>query len=143
MYSISAAVIGALKAINQLKLKKHVIFAVAVAENAINEKSYKPHAIIKSKKGNVQVGNTDAEGRLALADTLSYVQSTYKPNIIIDLATLTGACVVGLGEYTAGLFSNDDKLAKIIINSGNAINQQCWRLPILKEHIDDIKNNIC
>jgi leucyl aminopeptidase len=82
------------------------------AENAIDSKSYKPGDIITSRKGlTVEIGNTDAEGRLVLADTFTYVQDKFKPKVLIDLATLTGACMVALGQDTAGLFSNDETLS--------------------------------
>jgi leucyl aminopeptidase len=95
-----------------MDLKVNVVFAMGFAENAIDSKCYKPGDIIKSMKGlTVEIGNTDAEGRLVLADTLTYVQKTYKPKQLVDLATLTGAIMVALGNETAGLFSNDDTLS--------------------------------
>jgi len=109
----ACAVIGALHASLSLKPKKNIVFAVGLAENAIDATSYKPGDIIKSMKGlTVEIGNTDAEGRLVLADTFTYVQKEFKPKKLIDLATLTGACMVALGNDTAGLFSNDDDFAK-------------------------------
>lgn len=113
------------------------------AENAIDSKSYKPKDIIKSLKGlTVEVGNTDAEGRLVLADTLTYVQREFKPKKVIDLATLTGAIVVALGEHTAGLFSNDDDFAKEILDDGNDIFEPYWRMPITEEARDGIKGAV-
>jgi leucyl aminopeptidase len=109
----ACAVIGTLHASLRLKPKKNIVFAVGLAENAIDATSYKPGDIIKSMKGlTVEIGNTDAEGRLVLADTFTYVQKEFKPKKLIDLATLTGACMVALGNDTAGLFSNDDEFAK-------------------------------
>jgi hypothetical protein len=93
-------------------IKKNVVFAMGFAENAIDAKSYKPMDIIKSMKGlTVEIGNTDAEGRLVLADTFTYVQKEYKPKKLVNLATLTGAIMVALGNETAGLFSNDENFA--------------------------------
>jgi len=112
----SCAVIGALHGVLASKPKKNIIFAMAFAENAIDSKAYKPGDIITSRKGlTVEIGNTDAEGRLVLCDTLTYVQDNFKPNTIIDLATLTGAVMVALGNETAGLFANDDTLSKDVI----------------------------
>lgn len=109
----SAAVIGALRGTLDYGFKKNIIFAVGLAENAIGSKAFKPGDIIKSMKGlSVEIGNTDAEGRLVLADTFTYVQKEFKPKQIVDLATLTGACMIALGKDTAGLFSNDDKLTE-------------------------------
>lgn len=103
----ACAVIGALHGVLELKPKKNVIFAVGLAENAIDAKSYKPGDILKSMKGlTVEIGNTDAEGRLVLADTFTYVQQEFKPKTLINLATLTGAVKVALGGQTAGVFGN-------------------------------------
>ena len=108
----ACAVIGALQGAIELGLKKNVIFAMGFAENSVDSKSYKPGDILTSMKGlTVEIGNTDAEGRLVLADTFTYVQQHFKPKKLIDLATLTGAIMVALGNETAGLFSNDDKFA--------------------------------
>src|SRR3989338_8209188 len=95
----AAAVIGTLKNAIALNLKKNIIFAVAIAENAIGSRSFKPGDVIKGYSGKtVEIGNTDAEGRLVLADALSYVIQNYKPSHLIDIATWTGACVVALGH---------------------------------------------
>lgn len=113
----------------------NLICTLALAENAISHASYKPLDIIKSLKGiTVEIGNTDAEGRLCLADAFTYTQQMEKPDTIIDLATLTGACVVALGEQTAGVFGNDKALIKGIIDSGDYYQESYWQLPILKEH---------
>eukprot|EP00042_Codosiga_hollandica_P057325 m.846185 g.846185 ORF g.846185 m.846185 type:complete len:515 (-) comp59556_c0_seq9:90-1634(-) len=133
--------LAAADAVARAGLRKNVVFVLALAENCIGSRAYKPHAIIKSHKGlTVEIGNTDAEGRLALADALSFTQAKYKPHTVIDLATLTGACVVGLGEYAAGLFSNDDALAKALAEAGDAVHERLWRLPILPEHEEELKN---
>ena len=116
------------------------MFVLAFAENAIGKDVYKPGDIIKSLKGlTVEIGNTDAEGRLVLADALTYTCSEYKPKKVIDIATLTGAVMVALGKQTAGLFSNDDDLAKALLASSDAVNEPIWRLPIVDEHRESIK----
>ena len=108
----ACAVMGALKGTLDLDLNKNVVFVMALAENAIGREVYKPGDIIKSLKGlTVEVGNTDAEGRLVLADAITYTCREFQPKSLIDIATLTGSVMVALGEETAGLFSNDDTLA--------------------------------
>jgi len=138
----AAAVLGAASVVKQLDVQKRILFVVAAAENAINEKAYKPGCILKSFSGKtVEVGNTDAEGRLVLADALSFVQDRYKPKQIIDLATLTGACVVALGEYGAGLFGNSERLSSHIRTAGSAVEERCWPMPIFPEHLAELKSS--
>jgi len=120
-----------------------LVFALSVAENSISEKAYKPGAILKSYSGKtVEVGNTDAEGRLVLADALSYTQEIYKPKTVIDVATLTGACVVGLGEYAAGLFSNKSELQKELCDAGSEVLERCWPMPIYPEHTEELDSTV-
>lgn len=109
----TCAVAGALHGCLTLRPKKNIIFSFALAENAIGKDAYKPSDIIKSMKGlTVEIGNTDAEGRLVLADTMTYVQKEFKPKKLIDVATLTGACMIALGNDTAGMFSNSDEMVE-------------------------------
>jgi leucyl aminopeptidase len=104
---------------------------VGLVENMPSSKAYKPGDIIKSYKGiNVEVLNTDAEGRLVLADIITYGCEVYNPKIIIDFATLTGAIVVALGQHYAGLYSNDDKIAEKLYESGMNTNEKVWRMPL-------------
>lgn len=108
----ACSVLGALHGTLELGIKMNVVFAMGLAENAIDAKCYKPMDIITSMKGyTVEIDNTDAEGRLILADTFTFVQREFKPKRLIDLATLTGAVRIALGLETAGLFSNDDDFA--------------------------------
>ena len=139
----ACAVLGALKGTFELGLKKNVVFAMGFAENAIDNKSYKPMDIIKSMKGlTVEIGNTDAEGRLVLADTFTYVQKEFKPKKLVDLATLTGAILVALGNETAGLFSNDDDFAKEVKTLGSEVFEESWHMPITNEAKDKIKGAV-
>ena len=139
----AAAVIGALKATLELKVRKNVIFAFGAAENAIDANSYKPGDVfVGYAKKSVEIGNTDAEGRLVLADVISYVIDRYKPARLVDLATLTGACVVGLGNDYAGLMSNNDELADQILASAEVTDDRVWRLPMYPELKDMIKSKI-
>lgn len=108
----ACAVLGALHLTLQLKPAKNIVFVCAIAENAIGARVYKPGDIIVSLKGlTVEVGNTDAEGRLVLADAITYTCREYNPKKLIDIASLTGSIMVALGEKTAGLFSNNDEFA--------------------------------
>jgi len=136
----ASAVLGAMLAIGRLGLKRNVVAIAAVAENAIGENAYKPKAIIRSHKGyTVEIGNTDAEGRLVLADALSYGQARNKPHTIIDLATLTGACIIGLGEYAAGMFTNNTALKEGLLAASGARSERLWPMPIFPEHREELK----
>ncbi|MDP8265344.1 MAG: leucyl aminopeptidase [Candidatus Aceula meridiana] len=144
----AGAVIGTLKNTISLKIKKNILFVCGVVENAIGPNAYKPGDVVKSYDGKtVEVANTDAEGRLVLADALSYLVKNYKPARIIDLATLTGACVVALGYDYSGLVSSDDNFAKKVLAAANDTDDRAWQLPSyngLKDHLKsqyaDIKN---
>eukprot|EP01095_Lingulamoeba_sp_RSL-Kostka_P013971 TRINITY_DN5939_c1_g2_i1.p1 TRINITY_DN5939_c1_g2~~TRINITY_DN5939_c1_g2_i1.p1 ORF type:complete len:594 (-),score=197.72 TRINITY_DN5939_c1_g2_i1:187-1968(-) len=136
----SASVLGTMRALSRLKIKKNIIAGVGLVENSIDSVSYKPGAIIKSLKGTtVEIGNTDAEGRLVLADSLTYIQDQYKPHTVINLATLTGACVVALGEYSTGVFSNNSQLQNQLISAGNSSFDRAWPLPIFPEHVKELE----
>lgn len=136
----TCAVAGALHGSLALRPKKNIIFAFALAENAIGKDAYKPGDIIKSMKGlTVDIGNTDAEGRLVLADTMTYVQKEFKPKKLIDVATLTGACMIALGNDTAGMFSNSDEMVESLDKSSKRMFEPIWRLPINDEHRQSIK----
>lgn len=138
----SAAVLSTMRAVAQLKLSVNVIGALALAENAIDSLSFKPHAIIQSFKGSVEISNTDAEGRLVLADTMLYVQHHYKPTHIQTIATLTGAIIIALGHNFAGVFSTDDELANSITTSGYTTAEHFWRLPLMhEEHSENTKTS--
>lgn len=111
-------VLSLLNFVSNMNLNLNIAFVIGLAENSVDSDSYRPSDIIESKNGlTVEVGNTDAEGRLVLADCLTYIQEEFKAKTIIDLATLTGACKVGLGQSIAGLFSNDDNLSAKLLNS--------------------------
>jgi leucyl aminopeptidase len=107
----SCAVLGALKGCIELKVKKNVVFACAFAENAIGADCYKPSDILRAMNGlSVEIGNTDAEGRLVMSDTMTYVQRNFNPKKVIYIATLTGSVIVALGLNTAGVFSTDEEM---------------------------------
>lgn len=127
-----AAIVAALMFyLSNLKTNFSYAGIIGLVENMPSGSAYKPGDIIKSHKGiNVEVINTDAEGRLVLADIISYGCDVYKPKIIIDFATLTGAIMVALGQHFAGLFTNDDEIAKNLLESGINTNEKVWRMPL-------------
>ena len=144
----AAAVTGAMHAIAGRKVKRNVVGVIGLVENMPDGNAQRPGDVVTSMSGQtIEVINTDAEGRLVLADVLTYIQDTYKPQAIIDLATLTGAIIVSLGKEYAGLFANNDQLAQAVSEAGNKVDEKCWRMPMgqayddmLKSHIADMKN---
>lgn len=139
----TAAVIGCLRNAIQLKLACNVYFVCAIAENAVGSRSCKPGDVIVSYCGKtVEIGNTDAEGRLVLADANSYLAKNYKPEVIIDIATLTGAVVIALGYEYTGLMSSDRTLADALLSAAKITDDRAWELPIYPELKDHIKSKI-
>lgn len=139
----AAAVVGTLKNVLTLGVKRNILFTVGLAENAIDAKSYKPGDVIRGYNGmTVEIGNTDAEGRLVLADAISYLVKNYKPAEIIDIATLTGACVIALGYDYTGLVASDDDLARKLIRASNDTDDRAWRMPNYPEIKDYVKSKI-
>jgi len=137
----SAVVIGLMKALAGRKAKVNAIGVVGLVENHIGSNAQRPSDVVKSYSGQtIEVLNTDAEGRLVLADALWYTQEQYKPEVIIDLATLTGAIIVALGDEYAGLFSNNDKLSKQLAEAGDIEDEKLWRLP-LNDRYDKMLNS--
>ncbi|HXY58186.1 MAG TPA: leucyl aminopeptidase [Methylocystis sp.] len=127
----AAAVTGLMRALAARKAKANVIGVLGLVENMPDGKAQRPGDIVKSLSGQtIEIINTDAEGRLVLADALWHVKEKYKPAFIIDLATLTGAILVALGQEYAGLFSNDDELAERLAKAGEATGEKLWRFPM-------------
>ncbi len=145
----AATVLGILQAAAALKIKKNIIGVIAAVENAIGPKAYKPGDVYIGHSGkSVEISNTDAEGRLILADALSYVQKHHEPDRIVDLATLTGGIVVAIGEEAAGLFCNDSKMAEHLKAAAEETGERLWEMPLypeyakmLKSTVADIKNS--
>jgi leucyl aminopeptidase len=136
-----AAVLGALRAVVELKLAINVIVIVAAAENMPSGSAVKPADIVTTMSGQtVEVLNTDAEGRLVLCDAITYSRR-YKPAAVIDVATLTGACVIALGNHVSGLMSNSEVLAQELESAGLRADDRAWRLPIGEEYVDQLKSN--
>ncbi len=136
----SAAVVGLIYALAASKAKVNVVGVVGLAENMPSDRSYRPGDIIGSMAGKtIEVLNTDAEGRLVLCDALTYVQKTYKPKMIVDLATLTGAIMVALGYEYAGAFVNNDKLWSQLEKASKETGEKLWRMPLDESYRNEMK----
>jgi leucyl aminopeptidase len=137
----AASVLGTFRALGELKPKLNVIGLVPSCENMPDGRAVKPGDIVKSMSGQtIEILNTDAEGRLILCDALSYAERL-KPSVVVDIATLTGACVVALGGVRSGMFASDDGLAQELQSAGDAALDLCWRMPLDDEYADGLKTN--
>ena len=137
----AASVVGTLRAVAQLKPKLNVIGVIAACENMPSGRALKPGDVVTSMSGQtIEVLNTDAEGRLILCDALTYVER-FKPAAVVDIATLTGACVVALGAVHSGMFSPDEDLAAELLAAGQAALDTCWRLPLDDDYDEGLKSN--
>jgi len=137
-----AAVIHTIALAAKMKLKKNIIGLIPSVENMASGKSYRPGDVIRSMSGQtIEVLNTDAEGRVILADALTYAQK-YNPEVVIDVATLTGAAMVALGERASAIFTNDDDLAKTMEKVGEKTGDYVWRLPMWEEYENEIKGSL-
>ena len=129
----SAVVVGLMKNLAIRKAKVNAVGVVGLVENMVSGNAQRPGDIVKSYSGKtIEILNTDAEGRLVLADALTFTEKKFKPRFIVDLATLTGAIIVSLGSEYAGLFSNDDKLSDQLIKAGEKVEEKLWRMPLHK-----------
>jgi leucyl aminopeptidase len=138
----AAAVLGAISALAELGAKVEVHGFMAMTENMIGGRAYKPGDVLKTMKGKtVEVTNTDAEGRLVLIDALAYAQ-TVKPDAIIDLATLTGACVVALGPLATGVMGNDMRLVEAICDNGGEVGEKLWPMPLYDEYLEIMSSDV-
>tara|TARA_R110002049_G_scaffold24316_3_gene86369 strand:- start:422 stop:1915 length:1494 start_codon:yes stop_codon:yes gene_type:complete len=137
----AASVFGTLRAVADLGLNINVVGIVAAAENMPSGGATKPGDVVTSMSGTtIEVLNTDAEGRLVLCDALTYA-GRYKPASVVDIATLTGACVVALGSQASGLFTNDDALAEQLLAAGTDTHDRAWRMPLWDEYQSQLKSN--
>ena len=137
----AAGVLGALKAAARMRLPLNLTVIVPAAENMPGGGASKPGDIVASMSGQtIEILNTDAEGRLVLCDALTYAERL-KPEAVIDVATLTGACVIALGNIASGLFANHDKLAGELLDAGNAAQDRAWRMPLWDDYQDLLKSN--
>ncbi len=129
----SAAVVGLMKNLALRKAKVNAVGVVGLVENMVSGNAQRPGDIVKSYSGKtIEILNTDAEGRLVLADAITFTEKKFKPRFMVDLATLTGAIIVSLGSEYAGLFSNNDKLSKELIDAGGKVEEKLWRMPLHK-----------
>jgi leucyl aminopeptidase len=136
-----ASVLGAVKAAAELKLPLNIVGIIPSSENLPDGDANKPGDIITSMSGQtVEVLNTDAEGRLILSDALTYAER-YKPAVVIDIATLTGACVIALGAHASGLLANNDQLAREILGAGKYTHDRAWQLPLWEEYQKQLDSN--
>ena len=137
----AASVLGTLKACVAMKLPANVVGVIPATENLPDGEASKPGDIVTSMSGQtIEVLNTDAEGRLILCDALTY-SDRFKPAVVIDIATLTGACVVALGSHAAGLLSNDDELAEELLDAGKSAGDRAWHMPLWDEYQPQLKSN--
>ncbi len=144
----AAVTVGLMQALAERRARAHVVGLVGLVENMPDARAQRPGDVVKSLKGDmIEVINTDAEGRLVLADVLWYAQDRFKPRAVIDLATLTGAIIIALGHDKAGVFANDDALAADFLTAADAVGEGAWRMPLdpcydtlIKSRIADIKN---
>jgi len=139
----AAAVIGAINSLQELNVKTHIVGVIPTCENLISGSAYKPGDIIRTHSGKtVEIGNTDAEGRLILADALSFAVDKYSPRKVIDIATLTGATIVALGYYVAALIGNDDALVANLKYAGDLSNDRVWPLPFYEDYLDAMDGDV-
>tara|TARA_B100000700_G_scaffold309198_1_gene387874 strand:- start:147 stop:1604 length:1458 start_codon:yes stop_codon:yes gene_type:complete len=137
----SATVVGLMKSLALRKANINAVGVVGLVENMVSGNAQRPGDIVKSYSGKtIEILNTDAEGRLVLADALTFTEKKFQPKFIVDLATLTGAIIVCLGSEYAGLFSNDDELSKKIFNAGEKVEEKVWRMPLHKNY-DKLMNS--
>jgi leucyl aminopeptidase len=139
----AAAVIGAITAAARLQLPIHLVGVIPVAENSVDAHSMRPGDVISSYSGkSIEVIDTDAEGRLILADGLSYIIRNFQPKQLIDLATLTGSCIATLGNAAAGMFTNNHHMADTLAKAGEKVNEKVWRLPLWEDYMADMQSEI-
>jgi len=139
----AAAVIGALRACALLKLPIRVVGVIAAAENMPSGSAYRPGDVVTTmSKKTVEILNTDAEGRVVLADALHYANKQFEPDAIVDLATLTGACVVALGKWASGLFGNHDGLIEAVRAAGESTAERAWPMPLWEEHRKAVRSDV-
>ncbi|MFG6416902.1 leucyl aminopeptidase [Roseateles sp. DC23W] len=137
----AASVIGTLRAVAELRPKLNLVMIVAACENMPSGRAVKPGDVVTSMSGQtIEILNTDAEGRLILCDALTYAER-FKPAVVVDVATLTGACVIALGGVRSGMYASDDELAAALTAAGDAALDPCWRMPLDDEYAEGLKSN--
>ena len=137
----AASVLGVFRCLGELQPRINVVGLIAACENMPDGRAIKPGDVVTSLSGQtIEILNTDAEGRLILCDTLTYAER-YKPTAVVDIATLTGACVIALGGVRSGMYASDDALAQALSAAGEAVQDLCWRMPLDEEYAEGLKTN--
>ncbi|HAF01344.1 MAG TPA: leucyl aminopeptidase, partial [Methylophilaceae bacterium] len=137
----AASVLGTFKAIGEMHLELNVVGIVPTCDNMPSGRALKPGDILTSMSGQtIEVLNTDAEGRLILCDALTYAER-FEPSAVVDIATLTGACVIALGHHPSGLFSNHEGLAKELLDAGEKSHDRAWRMPLWEDYQNQLDSN--
>jgi leucyl aminopeptidase len=137
----AASVLGVFRSLAELKPSINVVGLIPSCENLINGRAVKPGDVVTSMSGQtIEILNTDAEGRLVLCDALTYAEG-FNPRAVIDIATLTGACVVALGAVRSGLFSPDETLVAALLSAGESSSDLCWRMPLDDDYSEGLKSN--
>ena len=137
----AASVLGVFRALGELQPAINVVGLIPACENMPDGRAVKPGDVVTSMSGQtIEVLNTDAEGRLVLCDVLTYA-ARFKPAAVVDIATLTGACVIALGAVRSGLFANNDVLAAALSSAGDAAQDLCWRMPLDEDYAEGLKSN--
>jgi len=139
----AAAVLGTMHTLAKQKAPVNVVGLIPLAENMISDRAYLPGDVVTAGNGKtIEIINTDAEGRMLLADALWYAEQNFKPRAMVDIATLTGAKVGAVGSYYAGLFSKNDALVAQLNQAGETVNEKVWRLPLSDEMLPELKSRI-
>ena len=138
----AAAVIGTMASVAELDLKANVVAIVPTCENMPSGQATRPGDIVTSMSGQtIEILNTDAEGRLILCDALTFAEQRYEPAAVVDIATLTGACVVALGAHASGLLGNHEGLIKELLHAGKAAHDRAWQLPLWEDYQQQLDSN--
>lgn len=138
-----AAVVGALRAAALLHLPLHVVGVVGSAENMPSGTAYRPDDVVTTMSGQtVEISNTDAEGRLLLADTLHFARTEFEPDAMVDVATLTGACSVALGKWASAVLATNERLSEALRRAGEATGERLWPLPLWEEHREHMRGKV-
>ena len=139
----AAAVAASVIAMARIGVRQRVVGVIPLVENMVSGDAFRPGDIVRAANGRtIEIGNTDAEGRLILADALAYTVKTFRPRVMIDMATLTGACVVALGEKIAGVFSPDERLRGLIEKAGQDVHERCWPMPLPEDYRELLKSDL-
>ncbi len=138
----AAAVLAAMHGVAKLKPKQRILGVIGTCENAIGSNAFRPSDIYTAYNGiTVEIGNTDAEGRLVLADTMAYVVDKYKPNLMVDIATLTGAAKVALGNHADAVFANSERVSQQVLAAAERGFERFWPLPMFEEYLDEMRGD--